>query len=63
MSDSKPIIEPSNDGIYPRCVWCNGEIYGPSVIAYSQGEAPCSAISGCGKLVPESHIKLEVEDE
>ena len=39
---SKPVLGKSRDGIYPRCVWCNGENYGPLVFPYSLGE-----LNGC----------------
>lgn len=58
MLEDTPIIKPSHDGIYPRCVWCGGEIYGPGAIDYSKGEAGCSAVGGCGKTIPESYVKL-----
>jgi hypothetical protein len=55
---SKPVREKAADGIYPRCVWCNGEIYGPAVIAYSRGEAGCHQ---CGKTLPKEYISAKVE--
>lgn len=51
MTD-KPQLPPSRDGIYPRCVWCNGENYLPAVFAYSAGTIPCAAAGGCGKRLP-----------
>lgn len=33
--NDKPVRPPATDGVYPRCVWCNGENYGPAVIAYT----------------------------
>lgn len=54
----KPTREPSSDGIYPRCVYCNGEIYGPAVIDYSKGLIGCGSVNGCGKKVPKEYIKL-----
>jgi hypothetical protein len=51
-----PLLPPSADGIYPSCVWCRGEQYGPDVRAYSRGEVPCSAVGGCGQYVPDSHL-------
>jgi hypothetical protein len=55
MNKEQPIIMPSYDGIYPRCVWCNGENYGPNVIDYSEGKSGCHQ---CGKLLPKEYIKL-----
>lgn len=57
MTD-KPINPQELDGIYRRCVWCNGEIYAPAVIAYSKGEIVCGAVNGCGKFLPKEYIKL-----
>lgn len=53
----KPIIQPSHDGIYPRCVHCRGEIYMPLVMDYSRGKAPCGAVNGCGLYLPKEYIK------
>lgn len=55
---SRPVREPESDGIYPRCVWCNGENYAPAVIAYSRGETPCASVRNCGKYLPQNYIKL-----
>lgn len=49
----KPVIPIQNDGIYTRCVWCNGENYAPNVIAYSKAESACHQ---CGKFVPEEYV-------
>lgn len=54
MTD-KPVLQPAKDGIYPRCVWCGREIYGPGVIDYSTGENACP---WCGKYLPVDYIKL-----
>lgn len=62
MSNDKPVHEPSHDGIYPRCVYCNSEIYGPAVIDYSLGLIECAAADSCGKTLPDDYIKLKVED-
>jgi hypothetical protein len=51
---SKPIRDVENDGIYPRCVWCNGENYASNVIAYSNAEVPCHQ---CGKFIPEEYVR------
>ncbi len=51
---TEPIKPIANDGIYPRCVWCGGEIYALAVIAYSKAEEPCLI---CGKFVPEEYVK------
>lgn len=56
-----PKLPRSSDGIYPRCVWCDGENYGPAVFAYSLGETPCAAAGGCGKTIPESYIGPRAE--
>lgn len=50
-----PMLRPTRDRIYPRCVWCNGENYRPAVLAYSAGETPCAAAGGCGRYLPESY--------
>jgi hypothetical protein len=47
----------SRDGIYPRCVWCNGENYMPAVIAYSRGEIPCASTTNCGRFLPDDYLK------
>lgn len=54
----KPTLNPSPDGIYPRCVYCNGENYAPAVIKYSKGEIECVSINACGKKLPKEYIKL-----
>ncbi len=56
-----PTLKPSKDGIYPRCVYCNGEIYGPAVYPYSLGEIGCGAVNGCGKKLPDEYIKIKEE--
>jgi hypothetical protein len=43
------------DYIYPRCVWCRGENYVLSVLAYSRGEIPCASVGGCGRFLPEDY--------
>lgn len=53
---SGPIRKPEADGIYPKCVWCGGENYGPNVIDYSKGVSPCHQ---CGNLLPLDYIKLK----
>jgi hypothetical protein len=47
----------SPEGIYPRCVWCDGENYMLAVVAYSAGEIPCAAADGCGRYLPEEYVK------
>jgi hypothetical protein len=54
----EPVLDPSKDGIYPRCVFCRGENYGPAVMAYSRREIPCVAVAGCGEYLPESYVSL-----
>lgn len=51
-----PVMPRARDGIYPRCVWCRGENYVLSVLAYSAGLAPCGAVGGCGRYLPEEYI-------
>ena len=52
----KPQLPPSKDGIYPRCVHCNNEIYAPAVIEYSRGTALCYI---CSHKLPAEYIKLD----
>lgn len=54
-----PTRPPAKDGLYPRCVWCNGENCILLVFAYSVGEVPCAAAPGCGRFIPESHVKIK----
>lgn len=54
-----PKLGRSRDGIYPRCVWCNGENYAPAVLAYSARETPCAAAGGCGKYLPADYLGLK----
>jgi hypothetical protein len=56
---TEPMKPVAKDGIYPRCVWCNGEIYGPAVIDYSKGKIPCAAVNGCGEYLPKDYIKIK----
>lgn len=59
MTDTnKPTRPSTSDGIYPRCVWCGGENYGPAVIEYSKGNIPCAAAHSCEKYLPKEYIKL-----
>lgn len=55
-NDPAPIRPAARDGIYPRCVHCNGENWALAVIAYSTGKAPCAAVPGCGRYIPDSYI-------
>jgi hypothetical protein len=57
VNEAKPTPElpPSRDGIYPRCVWCNGENYLPAVLVYSRGDIPCAAVYSCGLYLPEDY--------
>jgi predicted RNase H-like HicB family nuclease len=50
-----PKYPPAKDGIYPRCVWCGGKNYVLGVLHYSRGEAACAAVSGCGRMLPDSY--------
>lgn len=54
----QPICPIAADGIYPHCVWCNGENYGPAVIDYSKGKIPCASTNNCGKYLPKEYVKL-----
>lgn len=57
----EPIRPIEKDGIYSRCVWCDAEIYGPGVFAYSQGKNGCHA---CGRLLPDDYVKAsETKDD
>lgn len=47
----------SHDGIYPKCVYCNGENYALAVLAYSNREVPCASVRSCGRLLPESYVR------
>lgn len=53
-SNDRPIRRPEPDGIYPHCVWCNGENYRPNVIPYSKGKSACH---NCGKYLPKEYVK------
>lgn len=55
MAGDTPMRPVEPDGIYPRCVYGNTEIYGPAVIAYSKGAEPCHV---CGKFLPKEYVKL-----
>lgn len=58
MTESQPQMPVSRDRVYPRCVWCRGENYVLAVLAYSRGEIPCAAVSGCGRYLPEEYRKV-----
>ena len=62
-SEDTPVLAKSKDGIYPRCVWCNGENWAMAVIAYSKGAAACAAVNGCGRYLPDEYITLTTNDE
>lgn len=57
----RPKLPRSKDGIYPRCVWCNGENYMPHVLAYSAGETSCASTTNCGKYLPPDYIRYTRE--
>lgn len=57
MAPRRPKRGRSRDGIYPRCVWCDGENYIPAVIAYSRGEIPCASTTNCGRFLPDDYLK------
>lgn len=52
-----PVRGIERDGVYPRCVWCNGENYALAVRAYSHAETPCAAVHGCGRFLPEEYVR------
>lgn len=52
---TEPVRKLEVDGVYTRCVWCNGENYASNVIPYSKAESGCHQ---CGKLLPKDYIKL-----
>lgn len=56
----QPIRPIDKFGIYARCVWCNGEMYAPNVMAYSKGESACHL---CGKLLPPEYITLKRKED
>lgn len=58
----KPVLGPSHDGIYPRCVYCRGENYALAVLAYSAGEHPCAAVNGCGRYLPAAYWRCPCPD-
>lgn len=58
----RPIRPPRRDGLYMRCVWCDGENYLPAVHAYSAGEIPCAAAGGCGRHLPADYIRRTPKD-
>lgn len=53
----EPSVPPREDGLYTRCVRCQGELYTPSAILYSQGKVPCTAYRGCGQFIPRKYLK------
>jgi len=59
----EPVMPPSRDGIYPRCVWCRGENFTLAQLAYSAGEIPCAAVNGCGKFLPAEYVTEGDPDE
>src|SRR5688500_1144792 len=62
MTD-QPIHPKAADGIYPRCVWCNGEDYALAVLDYSAGITPCAAAIGCGKHLPPEYVKAKPDTD
>jgi len=54
-TDTPPIKPIAEDGIYPRCVYCGTEIYGPIVIDYSKGKVTPGC---CGRALPGEYVKL-----
>lgn len=59
----KPVVPIQSDGIYPRCVYCNGENYAPAVIKYSKGLIGCASVNNCGKRLPKEYIKLGIKEQ
>lgn len=57
-----PVLRPSRDGIYPRCVYCRAENYVLAVLAYSTGEWPCAAVNGCGRYLPDDYRPAPVPE-
>lgn len=55
---SKPILPVAKDGIYPRCVYCSTEIYGPAVIDYSLGKGVPTC---CDKLLPKEYVNIKIQ--
>lgn len=51
-----PKLGKAKDGVYPRCVYCDIELYAPSVMAYSLGEVGCGR---CNKGLPEDYVVAE----
>lgn len=58
-----PRLPKSRDGIYPRCVWCNGENYIPAVLEYSAGTRPCASVYDCGRYLPTEYILHNEDDD
>jgi hypothetical protein len=56
----EPILPPTKEGFYGHCVRCEGKLYQPAALLYSQGRAPCTAENGCGQYIPRAYIKLRV---
>jgi hypothetical protein len=61
MPSQRPKRGRSRDGIYPRCVWCDGENYALAVMAYSRGEVPCASTTNCGRYLPDDYLKLNTQ--
>lgn len=58
-----PVRRVAPGGIYPRCVWCDGEQYMRAVLDYSTRRCPCTAAHGCGRYLPESYVRYQPEGE
>lgn len=59
----EPTRDKSSDGIYPRCVYCGGEIYGPAVYDYSLGKIGCGVVNGCGRKLPPEYVTMKDKEE
>lgn len=56
-TNSEPVLMPSRDGIYPRCVYCDSENPALAVLAYSRREIPCAAAHSCGRSLPAEYVR------
>lgn len=63
MNTTLPILSKSPDGIYPRCVYCLGEIYALTVLRYSNRECACAAVRSCGRMLPEDYVVTPEPEE
>ncbi len=54
MPAMKPVRGSNLNGTYPRCVWCDHELYVLLVLKYSAGKIGCPK---CGGIVPRSYMR------